>query len=77
MEVEEVTCNVKRLTTMVTVGGIDEGNSEEPGATCMFGLDGIQRVSIIHLIRNDMGGGGGVGEGNPYTAASPQQACKF
>ena len=65
MEVEEATRNVKRLTTTVAVGGIDEGNSEEPGAACMFGLDGIQRVSVIHSIRNNMGGVGVMAKGIP------------
>ena len=57
MEVEEATRNIRQLTTTVAAGGIiDERNSNELGAACMLGPDGIQRVSVIRSIRNDMEG---------------------
>ena len=43
-------------TTTVAVGGTDERDSNELGAACMLGLDGIQRVPVIRSIRNDMEG---------------------
>ena len=34
-------------------------------------------VSPLYIQSETIWWGGGDGKGNPYTAASPQQACKF